>query len=156
MYADVCRDSSFLKDFNHSFIRSVDGTIPEAQMQAIEPALRTPVLEASETCGMVSASKEIDFRPGACGQAVNGFESIILDATGMAVSKAVSPTTVGKIAVRGVHICKEYVGNDAANKERFVEIANGDSSNRYFLTGDEGLLSRWLTWPEKSRGREKA
>lgn len=157
LYNDVTREPTLLKNVNLSFIRSIDGTIDANTMKIMEPTLRAPVLEAygtQETCGMISASRETDFRPGTSGQIVNGCEVIILDAS----RKAVAPGTVGAIAARGIHISKEFIGSKGANEERFVEVAKGDGFRRYFLTGDEGYLSSdgYLTITSDARSRRKA
>lgn len=157
VYDDISRDPSLLKDVNLSFIQSVDGTIEADTMKTIEPILRTPVLEAygtPETCGMVSANREMDFRPGTCGQAVHGCDIVILDKSGQIVPAG----TIGNIGAKGVHICQEYIDNEYANENCFVEVTDGEETQRYFLTGDQGSLSTdgYLKVTSAGRSRNRA
>lgn len=140
IYENVTTDPGLLEGMNLSFIRSVNGVIDADTMREIEPVLRTPVLEAygtPETCVLVSANQDVDFRPGTCGCAVNGCEIVILNED----NQKLPIGDEGNIAVFGLHICRGFNNSDYANEQCFVDLPDGEETKRFFITGDQGILS---------------
>lgn len=140
IYEKVSSNPALLEGVNFSFIRSVNGAIDPDTMRTIEPILRTPVLEAygtAETCVLISANQDMDFRPGTCGRAVNGCEILILNERGSKLPAG----DEGDIGVYGLHVCRGYLNSNYANKKCFVEIDDNKKTKRFFLTGDKGSIS---------------
>lgn len=136
----ISSNPELLNGVNLSFIRSVNGTIDADTVRTIEPILRAPVLEAygtAETCVLVAANQDMDFRPGTCGRAVSGCKILILDDSGSKLPAGEE----GNIAVYGLHVCRGYLNSDYANEKCFVEVHDSEEKKRFFLTGDRGSLS---------------
>lgn len=156
MHESISNNPELLEGVSLSFIRSVNGTIDADTMRTIEPILRVPVLEAygtAETCVLVAANQDMDFRPGTCGRAVGGCKVLILDDSGSKLQAGEE----GNIAVYGPHICRGYLNSDYANEKCFIEVHDGNNTKRFFLTGDKGCLSNdgylKVTGAWLSRGR---
>ena len=160
MHEKASANESLLEGINLSFIRTIGGNIHAESLRQVEQVLQVPVLAAygtTETCGLVAANKEFDFRPETCGKAVGGCEICIFDPE---TKEKLPPDTVGQIGVYGSHVTKGYIGNDYANTAWFVEGPSDNPSKEFFLTGDEGLLTEagflQVTSYKEYRGRAAA
>lgn len=114
------------------FIRSASSAMPPRLIAEVEAAFAVPFIEAY---GMTEAAPQIasnplppgDRRLGSVGRAA-GPEVAILDADG----RALGCGAVGEVATRGANVMRGYEGNDAANREAFVD--------GWLRTGDQGYL----------------
>lgn len=140
VYDEITKRPEVVDKIKLCFIRSLGKNIDSDTMRTVEPILRAPVLEgygSAETCSLISANKDFDFRPGTFGKAVNGCDVVIVDSAG----DKLQANLEGDIAVKGIHVCRGYLNNDYANEHSFVSVTDGDETKQYFLTGDKGSVS---------------
>ena len=115
------------------FVRSCSSPLSPKVFQALEAALKAPVVEAyamTEAAHQMTSNQLPPGRrtPGSVGVG-QGVEVRILDAYGREVPAGAE----GEICVRGDNVTAGYLGNEAANRSVFT--ADG-----YFRTGDQGRV----------------
>ncbi|MGF7161703.1 acyl-CoA synthetase (AMP-forming)/AMP-acid ligase II [Rhodoligotrophos appendicifer] len=132
------RNRDVIEGLQLRFIRSSSSSLPPTVMTELEDVFGCPVIEAY---GMTEAAHQMASNPlpprlrhpGCVGIAA-GPELAILGAGGALLGAGQE----GEIVIRGPNVTAGYENNPKANAEGFADV--GDGGDRWFRTGDQGIL----------------
>ncbi|KAK3900214.1 putative acyl-coenzyme A synthetase [Staphylotrichum tortipilum] len=136
--------SPLVTDQFDSVETAVSGAAPMGRelQAAAQRKLGRGKAQLSQTWGLSETTGSMTLLPVGAGQDWTGSVSQLLGSTRMRIvdeeDKDVEPGTEGEIWVRGPQVTEGYFGNEAANKEAFVD--------GWFRTGDVGLVKGGLLY----------
>jgi acyl-CoA synthetase (AMP-forming)/AMP-acid ligase II len=119
------------------FLRSSSSSLPPLVLERLEEVFQVPVIEAY---GMTEAAHQICSNcvgssgparlPGSVGSAAGPEVTVLGEAL-----RRLPPGVSGEVAIRGANVTAGY---EAADQSGWIEDTQGE---RWFLTGDEGVLN---------------
>ncbi len=130
------RNADVVQSMNLRFIRSSSSSLPPQVMREMEGCFDCPVVEAY---GMTEAAHQMTSNPvapgkqkaGAVGLPAGPEVRVLLADGGLA-----DIDQEGEVVIRGPNVTAGYESNEQANRESFVDTADG--GGRWFRTGDQG------------------
>jgi len=91
----------------------------------------------TETCTVVCSSSEDDIWFGSSGSLIPGVNAKIVSTDGIEIEGYDQP---GELVVQSPAVVLGYLNNEKANKETFLEDADG--KGRWMRTGDEAMIKK--------------